>query len=107
MALHIDHVVLWVEDARRAFDFYTKVVGLEGVRGDAVTGQVGLQVVLGDSDAAADFAVSQTPFVELRPQAVDRDAKEVTDLTQGIMSLNPHFRSSEIETKVPPEQTAS
>lgn len=32
--MDIDHVVLWVEDARRALDFYTKVVGLPGVRTD-------------------------------------------------------------------------
>ncbi|AUX40589.1 dioxygenase [Sorangium cellulosum] len=32
MALHIDHVVLWVEDPLRALDFYTQVVGLAGVR---------------------------------------------------------------------------
>jgi glyoxylase I family protein len=32
--MHIDHVVLWVEDARRAVDFYTRVLGLEGVRVD-------------------------------------------------------------------------
>src|SRR5258705_3400941 len=30
--MHIDHVVLWVEDARRALAFYTEVVGLPGVR---------------------------------------------------------------------------
>ena len=30
--MDIDHVVLWVEDARRALEFYTKVVGLPGVR---------------------------------------------------------------------------
>lgn len=30
--MHIDHVVLWVEDARRSLDFYTDVVGLAPVR---------------------------------------------------------------------------
>lgn len=30
----IDHVVLWVEDARRALDFYTEVLGLAPVRRD-------------------------------------------------------------------------
>lgn len=34
MAMQIDHVVLWVEDARRALDFYTRVVGLPGVRAE-------------------------------------------------------------------------
>jgi catechol 2,3-dioxygenase-like lactoylglutathione lyase family enzyme len=32
--VNIDHVVLWVEDARRALDFYTEVVGLAGVRAE-------------------------------------------------------------------------
>ncbi len=32
MAMQVDHVVLWVEDAARALDFYLRVVGLEGVR---------------------------------------------------------------------------
>src|SRR5262245_13941756 len=32
--MHIDHVVLWVEDAHRALDFYVKVVGLAPVRGE-------------------------------------------------------------------------
>ena len=32
MPMHIDHVVLWVTDAPRAIDFYTRVVGLPGVR---------------------------------------------------------------------------
>jgi catechol 2,3-dioxygenase-like lactoylglutathione lyase family enzyme len=32
--MHIDHVVLWVEDARRALAFYTEVVGLPGVRAE-------------------------------------------------------------------------
>lgn len=30
--MHIDHVVLWVEDARRALTFYTEVIGLPGMR---------------------------------------------------------------------------
>jgi catechol 2,3-dioxygenase-like lactoylglutathione lyase family enzyme len=33
--MHIDHVLLWVEDARRALDFYTNVLGLTPVRRDA------------------------------------------------------------------------
>jgi catechol 2,3-dioxygenase-like lactoylglutathione lyase family enzyme len=32
--MDIDHVVLWVEDARSALAFYTNVVGLAGVRAD-------------------------------------------------------------------------
>jgi len=32
--MFIDHLVLWVEDAHRALEFYTKVVGLEAVRGE-------------------------------------------------------------------------
>lgn len=34
MPIHVDHVVLWVEDPRAALDFYVKVVGLSAVRGD-------------------------------------------------------------------------
>ena len=34
MTLQIDHVVLWVDDARRALEFYTTVVGLTGVRAE-------------------------------------------------------------------------
>lgn len=30
--MQIDHVVLWVEDPRRSLEFYTKVMGLPGVR---------------------------------------------------------------------------
>lgn len=32
--MYVDHVVLWVEDAGRALDFYSKVVGLAGVRAE-------------------------------------------------------------------------
>jgi catechol 2,3-dioxygenase-like lactoylglutathione lyase family enzyme len=32
--MHIDHVVLWVEDARRALEFYVNVVGLPSVRAE-------------------------------------------------------------------------
>jgi catechol 2,3-dioxygenase-like lactoylglutathione lyase family enzyme len=32
MALHVDHVVLWVEDANRALEFYTSVLALPAVR---------------------------------------------------------------------------
>lgn len=32
--MHIDHVVLWVADAKVALAFYTSVVGLVGVRTD-------------------------------------------------------------------------
>jgi glyoxylase I family protein len=34
VAVQIDHVVLWVEDARRALAFYTEVVGLPPVRAE-------------------------------------------------------------------------
>jgi len=32
--LHLDHAVLWVENANRALDFYVNVLGLEPVRAD-------------------------------------------------------------------------
>jgi glyoxylase I family protein len=34
MAIHVDHVVLWVDDAKRALRFYVDVVGLPPVRGE-------------------------------------------------------------------------
>ena len=43
----IHHVVLWVEDARRSLEFYTKVVGLPGVRTE-------------------EFAAGQAPFPSVR-----------------------------------------
>ena len=30
--MHIDHVVIWVENAKLALDFYVKILGLETVR---------------------------------------------------------------------------
>ena len=36
--MHLDHVVLWVHDQVRALAFYTDVLGLEPVRGDAFSG---------------------------------------------------------------------
>jgi glyoxylase I family protein len=45
--MHIDHVVLWVEDPSRSLDFYTRVVGLESVR-------------------AAEFAAGAAPFPSVR-----------------------------------------
>jgi catechol 2,3-dioxygenase-like lactoylglutathione lyase family enzyme len=32
--MEIDHVVLWVEDARRSLEFYTRVLGFEAVRAE-------------------------------------------------------------------------
>jgi catechol 2,3-dioxygenase-like lactoylglutathione lyase family enzyme len=34
VATHIDHVVLWVEDAHRALHFYASVVGLPTMRAE-------------------------------------------------------------------------
>jgi catechol 2,3-dioxygenase-like lactoylglutathione lyase family enzyme len=34
MAFRIDHVVIWVSDARRSIEFFEQVVGLPGVRVD-------------------------------------------------------------------------
>ena len=49
--MNIDHVVLWVEDARRALDFYVDVIGLGAVRADEfAAGDVGFPSVrLNDS----------------------------------------------------------
>lgn len=46
-AMHIDHVVLWVDDAKVALAFYTSVVGLAGVRAD-------------------EFAAGSAPFPSVR-----------------------------------------
>ena len=32
--MHLDHAVLWVEDASKSLDFYVNVVGLEPVRAE-------------------------------------------------------------------------
>ena len=45
--MHIDHVVLWVEDPRRSLDFYTAVIGLEAVR-------------------AGEFSRGEAPFPSVR-----------------------------------------
>lgn len=34
MGMQLDHVVLWVEDPKRSLDFYSRVVGLAGVRAE-------------------------------------------------------------------------
>lgn len=47
MTIAIDHVVLWVDDARRAIDFYTGIVGLEPVR-------------------LAEFLAGEAPFPSVR-----------------------------------------
>ena len=47
MKARIDHVVLWVEDVERSLDFYTNVLGLEGVRID-------------------DFRAGKAPFPSIR-----------------------------------------
>ena len=33
--MNIDHVVLWVDDTKRALEFYVEIVGLESVRAQA------------------------------------------------------------------------
>jgi glyoxylase I family protein len=47
VAKHIDHVVLWVEDAHRALHFYVNVVGLPSVR-------------------AEEFSAGKAPFPSVR-----------------------------------------
>jgi catechol 2,3-dioxygenase-like lactoylglutathione lyase family enzyme len=45
--MQIDHIVLWVEDPKRALDFYVDVIGLEAVR-------------------AQDFEDGRAPFPSVR-----------------------------------------
>ena len=45
--MHIDHVVLWVDDPKRALEFYVDVIGLEPVR-------------------AQDFKDGKAPFPSVR-----------------------------------------
>ena len=57
---HVDHVVIWVTDARRAIDFFEKVVGLEGVR-------------------VEDFLAGKVPFASVRlseDTLLDLDARD-------------------------------
>lgn len=48
--MEIDHVVLWVEDARRSLEFYTRVLGFDGVR-------------------AEEFLAGKAPFPSVRVSA--------------------------------------
>jgi catechol 2,3-dioxygenase-like lactoylglutathione lyase family enzyme len=54
--MHVDHVVLWVADARRSIEFFEKVVGLEGVRVEEfLAGKVGFASVRLSTDTILDL----------------------------------------------------
>jgi catechol 2,3-dioxygenase-like lactoylglutathione lyase family enzyme len=69
MAMHIDHVVLWVEDGRRAVEFYERVVGLTGVRvAEFLEGKVPF----------ASMRISETSILDLTPAFVAAFAAGMT-----------------------------
>lgn len=73
--MHIDHVVLWVEDAKRALEFYTKVVGLPAVRGD-------------------EFLAGTTPFPSVR-----LSESSILDLTPSLAAqFAAHFTGEDKPT---------
>ncbi|WP_437572350.1 VOC family protein [Sorangium sp. So ce542] len=84
MALHVDHVVLWVEDPLRALEFYTRVVGLTSVRAEEFrAGQAPFPSVrLSEASILDLMPVSITGFVrkatgETRPSAAGRPINHV------------------------------
>ena len=68
MAIELDHVVMEVRDVERSLEFYTKVLGLTGVR-------------------VADFRAGKAPFVSVR---INR--KTVIDLFPRPLWGNPRLR---------------
>ena len=58
---HVDHVVIWVSDARRAIDFFEKVVGLEGVR---------VEEFLAGKVPFASVRLSEDTLLDLMPEAM-------------------------------------
>lgn len=67
--MDIDHIVLWVEDARAALDFYTKVVGLSAVRG---------QEFLEGKAPFPSVRVSATSILDLTPAMAAQFAAHFT-----------------------------
>jgi catechol 2,3-dioxygenase-like lactoylglutathione lyase family enzyme len=80
MPLHVDHVVLWVEDARRALDFYTTVVGLAGVRA---------QEFLGGTAPFPSVRVSDSSILDLVPAMGAVMAREFTGETKPTAAGKP------------------
>lgn len=76
--MHIDHIVLWVEDARRALDFYTTVVGLAGVRSEEF---------LAGSAPLPSVRVSDGSILDLTPAMVAQFASHFTGETVGETSF--------------------
>lgn len=74
--MHIDHVVLWVEDARRALAFYTEVVGLSGVRVEEFLAGAAPFPSVRVSDASIDASIDAS-LLDLVPAAG-------ADLTRGF-----------------------
>ena len=78
--MHIDHIVLWVEDARRALDFYTTVVGLAGVRSDEF---------LAGSAPFPSVRVSDGSILDLTPAMVAQFASHFTGETKPTAAGKP------------------
>lgn len=70
--MDIDHVVLWVEDARRALEFYTKVVGLAGVR---------VEEFVSGSAPFPSVRVSGGSILDLMPRAAAPTVAQLTGET--------------------------
>jgi glyoxylase I family protein len=68
MSMQLDHVVIWVDDPLRSLDFYERIVGLPGVRGE-------------------EFRTGNAPFPSVRVSAgsiidlMDRMEATAVDLT--------------------------
>jgi glyoxylase I family protein len=68
MSMQLDHVVIWVDDPLRSLDFYEKIVGLPGVRGE-------------------EFRTGNAPFPSVRVSAgsiidlMDRTEAAAVDVT--------------------------
>ncbi|WP_437969434.1 VOC family protein [Sorangium sp. So ce260] len=84
MALHVDHVVLWVEDPLRALEFYTRVVGLPSVRAEEFrAGKAPFPSVrLSEASILDLMPVSSADFLrkytgEVRPSAAGRPINHV------------------------------
>lgn len=78
--MHIDHVVLWVEDPRRALDFYTDVVGLPGVRAEEF---------LAGSAPFPSLRVSEVSILDLMPALAAPFASQFTGETKPTAAGKP------------------
>lgn len=78
--MEIDHIVLWVEDAKRAVDFYTNVVGLRGVRVDEF---------FAGTAPFPSVRVSDSSILDLMPAMVAQFAAQFTGETKPTAAGKP------------------